>query len=184
MIDLTQTTALTTITDILLYLGDLVWLGYLAALVMYFGLLLANVALNSSFITMATICTVVWVTDHYRDFLLALPDDTAQLLVRFAWYIGFALSEMLMMYIIYKVHVVFKQTYSTLTKVMLLSCFVLAFIHLSRFAERHLFYTDFLQPIYRWGIPSINVSTAVMAVTLGLFAVYQHLRRKKQGGLL
>jgi hypothetical protein len=170
--------------DFLKLIGEYAWLSYFIGLCLFLFLALKQVKVNSSLIALTAAAAVGWVMDHYRDILLAVNDETLKTIVRYAWYMGFASLDAMIIFAIYKVHVVFKKTYSMITKIILFSFFVKGLLHLTRLTERQFFTTDVLKPIYSWGIVSINVTTTIMILTVALVAVQQHYSGKKLKGKL
>lgn len=82
----------------------------------------------------------------------------------FVWYFGFCFIDTLAMFVIYLLHKKFNLPNSFFTKTLVFGYFSDAIINLLRLGERYLLGTDYLQPLYRWGIPGINIGVALVAL--------------------
>ncbi|MFT4930130.1 MAG: cytochrome c biogenesis protein CcdA [Phenylobacterium sp.] len=119
---------------------------------------------------------------QYAPMLLAITDPALQKLKLLAWYLGFACFYALGVYAIYKIHQVLRVNYQFIARMILLQFFVLGQLQLLRYAERLLWDTHYLKPLYQSGIVGVNVTTAIVtlgfALTVG-YSQYQVNKGKK-----
>jgi hypothetical protein len=165
-------------TEILIKIGGYVWLGYFVALCCFLFLALKRIEINSSLIIMAVTAVVTGLTYQYAPFLLSIKEPEWKTLVRVSWYLGFVVLDGLIIFTGYKIHSVFKINYSFAAKMMMLSFFVKAMLHLTRLTERYFWDTDYLKPLYKWGIVSINITTTIMVLSIASVAIFYHYSGK------
>ncbi len=93
----------------------------------------------------------------------------------FAWYLGYCLMSNVAMLSIYLIHRKFNLPNSLLTRTVLLGFFAAAMLDLFRLAERYLWDTSYLELLYQWGMPSINIGALLVALTVVGKESYKYL---------
>lgn len=85
---------------------------------------------------------------------------------KFAWYGGFVLLDLFAVYLLYKFHTLLNQNVGAIAHLVGLSFCLLGIIQSLRYIDRYVFGTDWLQPIYQYGIPVLNVVLVPLVVAL------------------
>jgi hypothetical protein len=163
-------------TNLLFQIDGYAWLCDFIAVCIFLVLSWKEKTINSSLIALAVSIIVGKVMLEYSPKLLAAKTPENLALVTFVWYVGFVFFDAVAIFAIYKSHAVRKIRYSLIAKMVLLSFFVKAQLHLLRYTERLIWDTDFLMPLYKSGIVSINVTTAITAIIFAVIAYIQYYR--------
>lgn len=165
--------------EILYQLLEYTWFSNLITLVIFVSIAWKSQLLSSSAISVLSLTVITGISVKYEPFLLSFKSPEDKEWVRFAWYIGKAVFCGITIFCISKTHKVWKKTNSFTTQMILLSVYVEALFHLSRFIERLSWNTDYLLPIYRWGLVSMNIATSATAFTIACFALYNLYNNNK-----
>lgn len=92
------------------------------------------------------------------------PDLSA----KFAWYASFALIDMLAVFLLFKFHKLLAQNVGFIAKLVGLLFVVFATLQTGRFIDRFVFNTEFLQYIYQYAIPLLNIALVPVIITAWL----------------
>lgn len=99
--------------------------------------------------------------------------------VRVAYYLGTALLQGCVVYVIHQMHRINNMQYSLIARMYLLAFFVAAQLQIIRFIERFTWDTHVLAGIYRWGLASINIATTAVVLFITCLAIYQYYNHHK-----
>lgn len=128
-------------------------------------------------LTMLVVSVIIsGITIQYGPLLFEMQGPDHKMWVRFAWYMGFVVLNGLAIYAIYKTHSAFGKRNSFITRMVLLTAYVISICHIIRFAERYTWDTDHLEAIYRWSIVSINTTATIVTFIIVCVALYRHYR--------
>jgi len=100
--------------------------------------------------------------------------------VDMAYFLGTALMYSMVILLIYHVHQLSRIKYGVLAHMYLMAFVCTACLQLVMFVERLLSQSDYLLPLYRWSIVSINISTSVVALAICLMTLCQYYFAKTQ----
>lgn len=85
---------------------------------------------------------------------------------KFVWYGGFVLLDFLTVFLLYKFHELLNQNVGAVAHLVGLSFCLLAVIQTLRYIDRYVTSTEFLQPLYQYGIPMLNIVLVPLVVAL------------------
>lgn len=145
-------------------------------------LLIKDKRVSSSFITATVVLIVDGLMPKYGYFLETFYNTGHTQLIRVAYYGGFALFDVLAIWIIFKAHKMVGLDYRFLARTYLLAYFVLAWVQIIRLAERLYFDSNTLKISHQVAVASINMGTAVVGALIALIAIYMHLSHRQIGG--
>jgi hypothetical protein len=177
--------------EILRTIYEYQWIIEIVLLLICLGLPIKTKAFSSDMAALAAISIIGGCGYKYGLFILQTDPDVKLTAIQswlqankdvlvFVWYLGFCFFDNLAMVSIYLVHKKFSLLNSFFTKTVILGFFIDAMINLFRFVERYVFGTDYLQPLYRWGIPSINTGVLIVAITVITKVTYKYFTDRKQ----
>lgn len=123
---------------------------------------------------------VTWVImglmmDKVAPELMALSAWSAEI-ARHAWYLSWVMLNTITVLIIFGMHKRFAWQYSKLSQYITLSCVSMVILQTARLMDRLLFNTDVLPSVYKYGVPSINISVA-SAIVIWLISSVINMRR-------
>lgn len=163
-----------------LYLLDAyAWASDFSVLCIFFALAVKNQKVSSSLITMSIIAIIGGIMLQYAPLLLANTNPDYTTIIRIAWYIGFALMYTIATAALFYAHKACRVEYRFLAKLTIIAFFMLAMLQLSRFTERYFWGSDYLQPIYKYGVIGINTGVTTMELIIAVMAVYLHFSKKE-----
>jgi hypothetical protein len=156
----------TDLTALMVTIGEMSWFGELGAfcLIVFLGAIMR------------------W----YSPILLAAKTPENLPFILGAWFVGFMVVYGIGIYMLYLLHTTFIIRYSFVSKVVLGSYFIATTLQMVRYSERLLlgFDSAYLQPLYRAGIPAVNIAMASMALCFAIaIALSRHRVSQGKGGL-
>lgn len=104
--------------------------------------------------------------------------------VRVAYYLGNVVLYTLATYAIQKLHERNKISYSIIGRMYIMAFFAATNLQIFRFLERLTWDTHYLAAFYKWGIVSINICTAAVALFVATLAVYNYYSKTEHKGAL
>ena len=134
---------------------------------------------SSSLIALATSVIAGGLMNQYTPYVLQSNNPASQNTILFVWYLGFVAIDAAAMAVIYKCHLAFVVRYNFITKMVLLSIFIKAQLHLIRYGERIIWDTHYIKPLYTSGISGINIATAATAMLFVLAITISRIRVAK-----
>lgn len=166
-------------TELLKTLEGYQWLVDLLLLCVFVGLWFKEKRISSTLIGLTVIAISGGIGVQYHHFLLAITDEQHKDIVRFAWYMGFAFIDFLVIVSLHKIHLYTKTPYSFITKAFALGVLVRGMLQIIRYAERFYFNTDYLQAIYKSGVLAINVSLGITAIVFTVIVLVSKYRESQ-----
>lgn len=97
-----------------------------------------------------------------------------------AFYLGVALLDGLVIYVINQAHLVTNKPTSLVARTYILAFFVVACLQVISFIELYFWQTNDLAVAYQWGVASVNISTTMVAMFIACLAAYQYCKRGGQ----
>lgn len=170
-------------TELLQTVDIYLWIVGCILLTIYFMLWVKGQKISSTFIALTITALIGGISVQYQSFLLGIKAEEHEDLVRFAWYIGFATMDIIVILVLRQIHLLTKTPYSFITKTMFLAHLVLGIMQVVRYGERYFFNTDYLKPIYKSGIVAINVSVTGVTIIFTIIILISKYReaRGKEG---
>lgn len=138
--------------------------------------------------TLLALLTTVVITGFmtaYTPSLLLFSEENQQYKAfnRFVWYMGFTGLNLLIMWVIFKLHVKFQVAYGVVAKSYLLSFMVLSQLQLIQYIELLIWGNNSFISYYQLGVISINVGSSLVAFIFTLLICLSRYRinRGKKG---
>jgi hypothetical protein len=171
------------LTTLLHNIGNTSWFFYGLSLLMFYYLTKGQTDKSSALVTLIVIMVFNSLMQGYQGimdwYIKENPGFSST--VNFFWYMGFAGIDLIAMKAIYKVHEKENVRISPLGQYASFAFFVSANIQLLQYAEIVIFKTDeYIDKLYRFGIPAINIGTAIICFGVALMALY-HFYFTKEG---
>jgi hypothetical protein len=155
-------------------IGNVAWAFYALSLMVLYKLSKGATAKSSNLLTLIVIVVFNIFMKGYEGIVLwymATPPDFSPV-VNFCWYMGFASFDFVAIRAIFKVHKKENVRIGRLGQYASFAFFTLATIQLLQYAEIIILNTDKnLDTLYRTGIPSINIATAIICTGVALAAL-------------
>lgn len=145
--------------EILLELDNyLMYLNFVSlAIVFYFGL--KSNKLSSSLLALGIMMTFSFLMTSYTQPLyqaaVKYQDDYLHLF-RFLWFVGFAFWDAVIVSLVFYTHYHFKLRRSFCANAILLAYVVKFHLHWALYTEKEFFTSKHLEPLYQYGIPTVN----------------------------
>jgi hypothetical protein len=138
---------------------------------------LVVIAKRDAFVIALSASCVLSIFHQYLDYtLMKMAESEANIeFVRNAWYMSFALSDFMYVFVVYYITDKLNLKQCKVTTFILTSYIVMGFIQLFRYADRILMETDLLGGVYQHMIPTINIA---MLVAISYFVVSNLVRLK------
>jgi hypothetical protein len=165
--------------ELLLSIDKYNWFGDVFALVIFTLILIKEAKLSSTFIALAVVVLIDGIMLNYIEMLKGIKGPEYLDFVIFAWNIGFAAIDCLVIVCIHKLHRVSKTPYCLVTKVIILEYFTYGVMQVVRYIERSVFDTNYLKGMYQSGILAINLATTAMVVIFALIICYFKYQQSK-----
>lgn len=105
-----------------------------------------------------------------------------QLIAYHAWYLGFALTDFLFMYLAYYVCKRKKFRMYKISEFIIFNFVVLGFIQLLRYADREVFETEVLDYFYTVAIPTIDGAMSLTICVYVVSAISMDFYKERAGG--
>lgn len=123
---------------------------------------------------------LVW--EQYQQLYTGMSPLEYKNWVRAAHFLGLATIYLIAMAVIYHSHRILRLRFDFLANMMLLALTSYNILLVTRFMEKVFLETNFLAPLYRWGVVSINASTSIVACVVAIYVVlhyWQYARKQK-----
>lgn len=176
--------------ELLKLIQNVSWLFYLSAMLMFYYVSKKWANTSSSLITMVIAVAFSAVIIGYEEILLAYMEKHPGFnpVVSFFWFMGFATLEILGMATLYFVHKKENVRIGTLGQFIGFAFFTRCSLQLLQYSEIVLYKSNKaiypLYTLYTLGMPSINISIAVVSFCLAAIAIYHlHFHEKGLRGL-
>ena len=149
------------ISSVLISLGITVFIGGVSH---HYGILILPTDPNTTKTALQ-----LWFAEHKPELL-------------FSWYVGFALLDCVALALIGALHRSAKVKINSITSMLLCIWFIDGLLNIGRYLDKHWTQTNYLADIYKYGIPSINVSSALVCLcfSMAVAAQYRWVRQDKQ----
>ncbi|MDP5134377.1 hypothetical protein ORJ04_00250 [Rheinheimera baltica] len=103
------------------------------------------------------------------------------LIAKFSWYAGFALIDMMALFLLYKFHQLLNQNVCYVAQLVGMLFLAFATLQTARFIDRFVFHTDLLQQVYKYAIPVLNVTLVPIIVFFWLSEMRRTHRYTRMG---
>lgn len=121
---------------------------------------------------------------QFGPLLLNTEGLTHKTWVRMAYYLGSVVLYTLATYAIQKLHERNRVAYSIIGRMYIMAFFAATNLQIFRFLERLTWDTNYLAPLYRRGIVSINICTTAVTLFVVTLAIYNHYSKTEHKGAL
>lgn len=132
------------------------------------------------FIILAAAFLVYTIYLQYGPLLFDIKGPSYKVWRLTAFYLGVALLDGLVIYVIHQVHRITDKKRSLIARTYILAFFVAANLQVFSFIELYYWQTNNLANIYQWGLASINICTSMAAIFVACLAVYQYYNHSEQ----
>jgi len=159
----------------LTFMGNLIWLSYGVSLFLIYRLLSTTKLSKSLLISMVIIVVINLLMIGHRELLLWWDklNGEPSMLLNFAWYIGFTIFYMVGILALFYTHKKENVLIGKFGQYVSFSFCCSALLQLVQYTEIVLYKTvDKVGNIYTYGIPAINIGTAIIALSLALIVNY------------
>ena len=171
------------INELLILIQNISWLFYMAAMLMFYYITKKSANRSSSLITMIIAVSIQALIIGYEKTLLVYIEANPGYnpILNFFWYIGFSIQEIVGIWIIILIHKKENVRIGSLGQFIVISFFIRCTIQLLQYGEIILFKSDqTIWNIYMIGLPTVNISIAIVSFALACIAIY-HLHFHKNG---
>lgn len=100
-------------------------------------------------------------------------------IMNFVWYIGLCFFDTIGLSAIYLLHQKMRLPNGYATKIILLAYLIDTLLNGLRFAERSLWDTHHLKPLYQWGIASMNIGILMVVFGVTAKATFDYVMRQR-----
>jgi hypothetical protein len=127
---------------------------------------------------------IALISIQFGPLLFDMEGSSHKLWVRVAYYLGNVVWYTIATYAIQKLHERNNVPYSVIGRMYIIAFFAATHLQIFRFLERLTWDSNYLASIYKWGLVSINVGTATLALTVATLAIYNHYSKTERKGVL
>lgn len=150
----------------------------------FISLLLLAVSVIYKLDVSSRIALSIWVLgnllmDQLQPFVMELSTNNKVAGASY-WYVTWASIEILCLWCIYKIHMVYQLSASKLTRYIMVCFLSLCTLQLMRYADRVVFDINLLAAVYKYVIVSINISV----VPFAMIWLIRDIRADKKGMVL
>lgn len=136
---------------------------------------------DSFTVTLCVMCILVMIHMGLDDLMMVWYDKGYTELVTHAWYLFFATTDFMLVFITYSLIDKYKIPMQKASALILMAYITLGFVQVIRYADRIVFKTDVLGGLYTSMIPAINgcLTVSILVYSVGAVWMYRSRRSKE-----